>query len=165
MSSGPEAGGWMTVAVTLLGSLIVWLHKHYEDRKRKRDMAAVPASKLPPPGPEADAAILARLRALEAQQEWASAMDDIERQLAQVRAENANLEARLRVSEASGQIARNLLAGKDAAIRKLRDELARERVRRRGGAVEVAAEHEHRDASQAGPLSDGLPTPIRPPKG
>jgi hypothetical protein len=169
MSSGPEAGGWIGMAVTALGSLIVWLHKHYEDRRRKTAMAAVPRTSLAPPGPAVDAAVLARLQHVEEHQALTAALsragwqvDEAERELAALRLENARLATQLKIERAGRGIADSLIRAKDEHIARLAEDLARERTRRRGGAIEVAAEHEHRDASQAGPLADGLPTPLRP---
>lgn len=161
--SGPVAGSFMLAVLYAVGHLLVAGSKWLKERERKREEAKVQPTALPPPGPEADAAILARLRALEAHQEWTAAMDDLERQLAQARAEAANLAARLHVAEAACRVAHSQLAARDALLRRLRDQLASERVRHHGAAVEQV-EAEYRDASQAGPLQDALPTPLRPGK-
>ena len=169
MSDGPEAGGWITTAVTLLGGLVVWLHKHYEDRKRKRDMDAVPPTQLSPPGPAVDAAVLRRLQRLEEHDVLTTALagserrvDDIEAVVQDLRRQIERLTVQRNAERAVNSLKDSLLRAKDERIVRLEEDLARARVRSRGGVIEVAAEREHRDASQAGPLSDGLPTPLRP---
>jgi hypothetical protein len=168
--SGPAAGGTVLAVLSSLGYLVIWLAKWLRDRDRTRAMQSVPRTSLAPPGPAVDATVLARLRQLEEHQTLSAELaragwqvDEAERELAALRLENGRLATQLKIERAAKGIADSLLKAKDEHIVRLQEDLARERTKRRGGAIEVAAEHEYRDASQAGPLADGLPTPLRPP--
>lgn len=163
----PTAGGSLIAVLSALGWLVVRAAKWLQERDRARKMASVPPSQLAPPGPAVDAAVLARLRSLEehstlsaelARKGWV--VDELEATVRALRRDLERLATQLRSERAAGAIKDSLLAAKDARIARLEDDLARHRLR----VVEVAADGEHMDAAESGPLQDALKTPIRPPK-
>ena len=167
--SGPAAGGFMLAVLYAIGHIIVAVSKWLKAREQAREMAAVPPTVVRPPGPDVDAAVLARLQRLEEHDVLTTALsrsearvDDAERQIQELRRELERVTLQRNAERAVAALKDSLIRAKDERIARLAEDLARERTRRRGGAIEVAAEHEHRDASQAGELQDALKTPLRP---
>lgn len=166
--NAPAAGGFLLTVLYAIGHIIVW----YSKRLRKRDEAAMvkvpPSPQLQPP--QIDHGVLARLDCMDAANAMSvelhhtrSTLDERDRRIRELERENADLVTRLKIADAAKGIADSLLRAREEHIAWLQEDLAKERTRRRGGVIEVS-EAEYRDASQAGPLADALPTPLRPPR-
>lgn len=168
--SAPTVGGMIVGTLVALYQITTALAKWSQERARKRDMDAVPPTRLAPPGPAVDAAVIERLRHVEAHQQLAAelarrewSMADQDRELAALRAENAQLSTQLKIERAGRGIANELLRAKEERIARLEEDLARARARRPPAARELPPEHEHRDAAVSGELQDAIRTPLRPP--
>ena len=172
MSGAPEAGTWIGATVTVLGYVIVRAAKWIEDRRRKTAMESVPHSTLPPPGPAVDAAVLRRLQRLEEHDVLTTALtrserrvDDIEQLVQDLRRQIERLTVQRDAERAVNSLKDSMLEAKQSHIVRLEEDLARARVKRRGGAIEVSTAGEHQDASTISRLQEAIRTPLRPPRG
>lgn len=170
LDSGPGSLATMATAIVFVVRLAVAVAKRWRATQDKAMSEVPPSPQLAPPGPDVDAAVLARLQRLEEHDVLTTALaqserrvDSLEELVQDLRRQVERLNLQLNAERAVAALRASLLSAKDERIVRLEEDLARERTRSRGGAIEVAAEREHRDASQAGPLADGLPTPLRPP--
>jgi hypothetical protein len=169
-----SAPGMLATVASAVGT-VIWFVGTAVRRYRALDIArkqsAIPPSpQIQSPGPAVDAAVLARLRSLEEHDVLTTALtrsehrvDDLEQQVQELRREIERLTVKCNAERAISELRLSLLRAKNEHVARLQEDLARERSRRRGIAIEVAAEHEHRDASQAGQLQDAIRTPLRPP--
>lgn len=150
----PSVGGMAVGVLSALYYALTTWQKWHKARAVAREQAKIGASPQLQP-PQTDPHVLRRMDVAEYESALSvalvrerQAVDDLRRELAETRAERDQLVVELR--------ARNAL------IERLRADLAKARARGRTAAVEVSVA-EYRDASQAGPIQDALPT-VRPPR-
>lgn len=170
LDSGPGSLSLMATAIVFVVRLAIAVAKRWRATRDKAMTTVPPSPQFQPP--PTDPTVLARLDCMDAANAMSVALhharanvDERDRRIRELERREAELETQVKIERAGRAIANDLLRAKDERIVRLQEELARERTKRRGGVIEVAAEHEYRDASQAGPLADALPTPLRPPKG